>query len=130
VSAGTFGRILPLASPASFAGARSPSASASIIDRPDCVMTLEATEVSLIPASWSTFSSRWISATRASIWVLRYRVSSPSSRIGGGGTKLGRTIPCAATSASHSASERSVLRHGTFFTCRALHSHTVSLQRV
>ena len=56
--------------------------------------------------------------------VLRYRVSPRSSRTGGGGTKLGRTMPWAATSASHSASERSVLRPGTFLTCRALHSHT------
>jgi hypothetical protein len=100
--------------------------SASIIARPDWVRTFEATEVSLIPASCSTFSSRWISAARASLWVLRYRVSSRSSRIGSGGTKLGRIIPCAATSASHSASVRSVLRPGTFLTARALHSHAVN----
>jgi hypothetical protein len=98
--------------------------SASIMARPDWVRTFDATDVNLIPASWRTFSRRWISATRASIWVLRYLVNSRSSRIGGGGTKLGRTIPCAATSASHSASDRSVLRPGTFFTCRALHNHT------
>jgi len=98
-----------------------------MIARPDWVRTLEATEVSLIPASCSTFSSRWISAARASICVLRYRVSSRSSRIGGGGTKLGRIIPCAATSASHSASVRSVFRPGTFLTARALHSHTVNV---
>ena len=31
----------------------------------------EATEVSLMPASWRTFSRRWISLARASTWVLR-----------------------------------------------------------
>ena len=57
---------------------------------------------------------------------LAYLVSSRTSRMSGGGTKEGRTIPCAATSASHSASERSVLRPGTFFTCCALQSHSSS----
>ena len=73
--------------------------------------------MSFTPASWRTFSRRWISWARASTWVLLYLVSSRSSRISGGGTKEGRTIPWAATSANHSASERSVLRPGTFFTC-------------
>ena len=49
------------------AGSRSPAISASTIARPDWVRTLEATEVSLIPASWRTFSKRWISDARASI---------------------------------------------------------------
>jgi hypothetical protein len=62
---------LPIARSASFAPSRSPPISASIIARPDWVSNLEATEVSLIPASCSTFSSRWISAARASLWVLR-----------------------------------------------------------
>ena len=35
-------------------------------------------------------------------------------------------MPCAATSASHSASERSLFLPGTFFTCWALHSHSSS----
>ena len=33
-------------------------------------------------------------------------------------------MPWAATSANHSASERSVFLPGTFFTCAALHSHS------
>jgi hypothetical protein len=71
VSCGIFGRSLPLTSPASARGLRSPAISASIIARPDWVSTLEATEVSLIPASWSTFSSRAISLARMSACVLR-----------------------------------------------------------
>src|SRR5437764_1314693 len=92
---------------------------ASTILREERLHTPEATEVILIPASCRVFSRRCISWARASIWVLRYRVSSRSSRISGGGTKEGRTIPWAATSASHSASDRSVFRPGTFFTCWA-----------
>ena len=107
-------------------GLRSPAIRASMILRDEALHTSEATELSLMPASWRTFSRRWISLARASIWVLRYRVSSRSSRISGGGTKEGRTIPWAATSASHSASLRSVFRPGTFFTCWALHSHSSS----
>ncbi len=33
--------------------------------------TLEATELNLMLASWSTFSSRWICWVRMSTWVLR-----------------------------------------------------------
>ena len=70
-SCGSLARSLPLASSASTRGSRSPAISASIIARPDWVSTLDATLVSLIPASWSSFSNRWISAARASTWVLR-----------------------------------------------------------
>ena len=71
VSSAILGRSLPLASWARRAGSRSPAINASTMARPDWVSTLDATEVSLIPASWRTCSSRWISAARASIWVLR-----------------------------------------------------------
>ena len=50
--------------------------------------------MSLIPASWSTFSTRWIARVRSLICALRSRVRSRSRRISGGGTKLGRTRPC------------------------------------
>jgi|GEM_PF-5663609 hypothetical protein len=42
-----------------------------MIARDDALQTVEATEVSLTPASWRTFSRRWISFPRASTWVLR-----------------------------------------------------------
>ena len=44
----------------------------------------------------------------------RSRTRSRSSRIGGGGTKLGLTRPWRTRSAAHSASLTSVLRPGTF----------------
>ena len=86
------------------------------MSRDDCDHTPEATEVSLTPASCNSFSRRWIS--RARMWAkpLRDRVSSRRARNSGGGTKLGRTMPWAATLASHSASDMSVLRPGTFLT--------------
>jgi len=48
-----------------------PEMSASMISREDTLQTAEATEVSLMPASWSTFSRRWIALARESTWVLR-----------------------------------------------------------
>jgi hypothetical protein len=50
---------------------------------------VDATLESLIPASWSTFSSRWIVRARSLVCALRRRVRSRSRRISGGGTKLG-----------------------------------------
>ena len=44
---------------------------ASMILRDEALQTSEATELSLMPASCRTFSRRWISLARASIWVLR-----------------------------------------------------------
>jgi hypothetical protein len=43
-----------------------------IISRPDRPSSLLATESILIPASSSTFESRWLSAVRCSISFLRY----------------------------------------------------------
>ena len=60
---GIFERILALASSASCSGSVTPDKSASSIARADFEYACEATLVSLIPASWSTFSSRWIDAT-------------------------------------------------------------------
>ncbi len=54
VSAGIFGRILPLARSARRSPSRSPAMRASIMARPDWVSTFDATDVSMIPASWST----------------------------------------------------------------------------
>ncbi len=73
-----------LAISASTFGSRSPAIRASIIARDEALHTVDATEVSLIPASWRTFSRRWISRARASTWVLRYRVISRNSRMSGG----------------------------------------------
>ena len=82
----------------------------------------EATEDSLIPASSSSFSSRWTSRPRSRVIAVRARVRSRSCRIGSGGTNEPRTRPCAPSWASQVASETSVLRPGRFFTCRALTS--------
>ena len=84
----------------------------------------EATEDSLIPASSSSFSSRWTSRPRSRVIAVRVRVRSRSCRIGSGGTNEPRTRPCAPSWASQVASETSVLRPGRFFTCRALTSST------
>ena len=59
-SCGIFFRIRPLASSARTTGSVTPPSSASSIARADTEYTAEATLVSLIPASWSTFSNRWI----------------------------------------------------------------------
>jgi hypothetical protein len=79
-----------------------------------------ATEDSLIPASSSSFSSRCASRLRSRVMTVRARVRSRNSRIGGGGTNDARTNPCAPRSASHAASETSLLRPGTFLASRAL----------
>jgi hypothetical protein len=70
-------------------------------------MSLATTE-SLIWASSSSFSNRFFSAVRTATRSLRYPVRSRSRRIGGGGTKLGRSICRSATLHSHTASSRSV----------------------
>ena len=72
-----------------------------------------ATADSLIPASSSSFSSRCTSRVRSRVMVVRARVRSRSTRIGCGGTNDARTSPWAPRSASHAASETSVLRPGT-----------------
>ena len=70
-----------------------------------------------------------LSAVRTATRLARYRVRSRSSRIGGGGTKLGRSICRSATLASHTASSRSVFgRPGRCLTSRALTSHGSSFQ--
>jgi hypothetical protein len=53
----------------------------------------EATEESLMQASSSSFSRRWISLLRSRVMMGLARVGSRSSRIGGGGTKEARTSP-------------------------------------
>jgi hypothetical protein len=79
---------------------------------------------SLIPASWSTFSSRWIVRARSLACALRRRVRSRSRRISGGGTKLGLTRPCCTSWQIHSESLTSVLRPGTLRKCCALSTST------
>src|SRR3990172_251619 len=56
--------------------------------------------------------------------ALRYRVRSRSSRISGGGTKLGCKRPCSSNCAIHAQSETSVFRPGTFLMCAALTNST------
>ena len=83
-----------------------------------------ATTDSLIWASSSSFSTRAFSADLASTRSTRYRVRSRRIRIGGGGTKLGRSIWRSATLHNQTASNRSVLgRPGRCLTSPALTSH-------
>src|SRR6266498_3934911 len=77
----------------------------------------DATLESLIPASWSTFSSRWIARVRSSTWATQSRVRSRSRRISGGGTKLGRTSPCSSSWQHQAESITSLLRPGTLCRC-------------
>ena len=120
--AGIFLRSVPRASSERISGSLVPLTSALSMSRPETPSTSEATDDSLMPASWSILSRRWASRVRSSIWALRYRVRLRSSRIGRGGTKLGRTSPCSVIWQIHSASFTSVLRPGTLRRCRALSS--------
>jgi hypothetical protein len=71
INAGILGRIVDCAILASTLGSRSQAMSASIMANDDFDHTSEATVVILIPASWSNFSSRWISRPRSSTGVFR-----------------------------------------------------------
>jgi hypothetical protein len=121
-----FLRILRRARSTSTAGSRSPLISASIMSRADKVVSAEATESILIPPSSRTFARRCNSLVRCSMSFLRYRVNSRIAAICGGGMKLPRSSPHSVNSASHIASRASLLRPGTFLTCRALTSSTSS----
>ena len=112
VAAGIFARILPLASSASSSGSVTPDEERFEHRSRGLRVRREATLVSLIPASWSTFSKRWIVRVRSLLCALRSRVRSRSRRISGGGTKLGRTSPCCTSWQIHSESLTSVLRPG------------------
>ena len=120
VRAGIFERILRLARSASVAGSRWPAISASSIARPETPVIWEATEDSLMPASSRSFSSRCTSRVRSRVITVRVRVRSRNARIGAGGTKDAFTNPWAPRSASHAASETSVLRPGRLRTAAAL----------
>src|SRR5450755_1529235 len=61
-----------------------PGQQRSSMARADFEYVCDATLVSMIPASWSTFSSRWIERARSLICALRSRVRSRSRRISGG----------------------------------------------
>lgn len=71
----------PLIREARTFGSRSPSTSASRSVRADFEYAWEATDVSLIPATWSTFSSHWIIRARSCVIAVRDRVRSRRSRI-------------------------------------------------
>ena len=70
-SSGILRRRVPLASSASASGSRSPATSARSIATEETPIICEATEESLMPASWSTLSKRCDSRARSSIWALR-----------------------------------------------------------
>jgi hypothetical protein len=99
-----------------------PLTSASSIARPETPKVSLATHASLIPASSRTLCSRCASRVRSWTSALRYRVRSRSSRIGLGGTKLGRTRPCSTSWQIHTESATSVFRPGTFLRCWAFSS--------
>lgn len=113
-----------MARPANSCGSLTPAMSASIMARPETVMSLDATESILMPPSSRTLASRCCSDVRASISFLRYRVRWRNAATSAVGMKLGRSSPCSCSSAIHRASETSVLRPGTLRMCPALHTHT------
>jgi hypothetical protein len=75
----------------------------------------------------SSLCTRLLALTRSRTRLLRYRVRSRKSRIGGGGMKLARMRPCASRSAIHSQSFTSVFRPGTALMCHALAKTTSKL---
>ena len=70
-SCGIFGRIRVCASSARASTSRTPAISASSICRAETPRMSETTESSLIPASSSSFCTRWVSRDRSSISFLR-----------------------------------------------------------
>lgn len=78
------------------------------------------TESSLTLASVSVFWMRWACRVCSRTICLRVRISVRSSCTSSSGTKLARTRPNAARSASHMASFMSVLRPGAALTWAAL----------
>src|SRR3954453_16964549 len=86
------------------------STNAFIIARPDTPNTSLTTLANLMLAVSSSLSVRFCSLVSASDKERRSRTRSRSSRIGGGGTKLGLIRPWRTRSAVHSASFTSVLR--------------------
>ena len=79
-----------------------------------------AIEVYVIPVDSISFSNRCVSRERSAVSSVRCLVRSRRCRMGQGGMNEARTNPWAASSASHCASETSVLRPGRFFAWRAL----------
>ena len=102
----------PSPSPANTSGSRSPAISASIIRRPDNPLMSLITDDSFNAADSNSFSIRWTSSPRNRTKVVRVRTRSFNSLISRSGTNEPRTSPCAARSASHTASATSVLRPG------------------
>ena len=123
VSCSILGRIRPFASSASVFGSRSWSISACSISRADTPCRSETTADNLMQASSSSFSSRCSSRVRSSNNPTRARVRSRSCRCGSGGTNEARINPCAARSASHSASRHIGLATGHALHIRGLHQH-------
>src|SRR5215212_4187588 len=123
VNSGILARKRLLAKSASTAGSCWPSINACSINRPDTQVMSLATEDNLIPASSSSFSSRWISRPRSRVIAVRARVRSRSWRIGAGGTKEPWTRPCAPSWASHAASETSLLRPGQVLHLSSVDQH-------
>jgi hypothetical protein len=94
-----------LARPASVRGSRSPAISAATIATDDLAFSPPVTtEVILIMASSSSFSSRCRQRVRSRTRSVRARVKSRTRRIAAGGTKLGRSSPSWVSRASHIAS--------------------------
>jgi hypothetical protein len=119
--------IFPRAKAASTCGSRSPAISARTMSCADIVVSLLATDESLISASSSSFSSRCQHRVRSWTSRVRSRVYSRSARIAAGGTKLARSSPSSVSRASQIASSLSVLgRPGRFLAWEELTSWTAS----
>ena len=117
-----------MARSASLRGSRSPAVSAATIATTDLAFSPSlATEVILIMASSSSFSSRCRTRVRSRTRSVRARVKSRTRRIAAGGTNDGRSIPHWVSRASHIASSLSVFgRPLRFLACDAETSWTAS----
>ena len=93
--------------------------SARTIARPEVPRTSVTTPVILMLASSKTFWRRNVPCPIRCTSCVRARVRSRICWIGAGGTKLPRTSPNANNSASHAASDTSLLRPGRLRTSRA-----------
>jgi hypothetical protein len=124
VRSGILRRRLRLARSAIVSGSRHPSINVSSIARPDTAVMSVATTASLVPVLSRTFSIFCVNRPRSRAKVVWARVKSRSSLIGSGWMNEPRTSPCAARSASHTASLTSVLGPGRLRASRGLTSIT------
>ena len=92
-----------------------------------CPASFDSTDVSLLRASSSSFSSRCQYLVRSAVRSQMCRVYTRSARICGGGTNEDRSIPISVSRAIHRASSLSVFgRPGRFLAWEEFTSCTAS----